>query len=380
LTQVLDDGRNTYTYGLGRISQSSIVNQQSEIAYFLGDALGSVRQLTNSAGEVTFTKAYDPYGNVTQTSGEGQSAFGYTGEQQSNDMMYLRARYYNSANGRFLNRDTFAGYLNLSQSQNRYAYAHNNPILYTDPTGHSIPAPFFIALLRSGVQNIISYIADCDNQNYVIGALGQYVDDVTFGLYSNYFLDLDAFNQDGRNLGHSIALTQAMIETTIGTLAIAAALPTITITLVGGTACAAVTGGLCAIPVAPILVGEVGLLALGTALTAHGGLMIARAAAEGGGGGRGFAVGEQIHINRINAVNVDKFISKHPWALTESANGRHVVETEQLISRLENSVASLEKIKPHLNPSEASEAANAIADGNAKIRQLESWLSQNPNR
>ena len=36
LTQVLDDGTNTYTYGLGRISQIS-----NSTEYFLSDALGS---------------------------------------------------------------------------------------------------------------------------------------------------------------------------------------------------------------------------------------------------------------------------------------------------------------------------------------------------
>ena len=95
LTQVLDDGTNTYTYGLRRIFQQS----GSTPEYFLGDALGSTRQLTNSAGEVTSAKSYDPYGVVTQTIGAGQSAYGYTGEQQdaASGMVYLRARYYNVA-------------------------------------------------------------------------------------------------------------------------------------------------------------------------------------------------------------------------------------------------------------------------------------------
>ncbi|MCJ7434768.1 MAG: hypothetical protein MUO77_14880 [Anaerolineales bacterium] len=60
LTQVLSDGTNTYTYGLGRISQT---NTSTE--YFLNDALGSVRQLTASNGDVTLAKSYDPYGVVT---------------------------------------------------------------------------------------------------------------------------------------------------------------------------------------------------------------------------------------------------------------------------------------------------------------------------
>ena len=52
LTQVLSDGTNTYLYGNGRISQFSIVNSQLP-EYFLGDALGSMRQLANTAGVVS---------------------------------------------------------------------------------------------------------------------------------------------------------------------------------------------------------------------------------------------------------------------------------------------------------------------------------------
>jgi len=52
----LSDGTTTYTYGLGRISQQSGNTPE----YFLGDALGSARQVTNTAGEVTYAKSYDP--------------------------------------------------------------------------------------------------------------------------------------------------------------------------------------------------------------------------------------------------------------------------------------------------------------------------------
>jgi YD repeat-containing protein len=66
LTQVLDDGTNVYTYGLGRISQQQ---SGSTDEYFLGDALGSVRQLTADNGNIMLTKIYDPYGVVTHISG-----------------------------------------------------------------------------------------------------------------------------------------------------------------------------------------------------------------------------------------------------------------------------------------------------------------------
>jgi len=111
-----------------------------------------VRQLTNSAGGVTFAKAYDPYGNVTQVNGEGQSAYGYTGEQQSNDMVYLRARYYNSANGRFQSRDTWGGDDINPITLNRWAYANANPIRYTDPSGNSVTQSIIsTALRRAGI-------------------------------------------------------------------------------------------------------------------------------------------------------------------------------------------------------------------------------------
>jgi YD repeat-containing protein len=89
LTQVLNDGTNTYAYGLGRISQTNTATE-----YFLGDALGSVRQIANSAGEITLAKSYEPYGNVSQSSGTAQTIYGFTGEStDANGLVYLRARY-----------------------------------------------------------------------------------------------------------------------------------------------------------------------------------------------------------------------------------------------------------------------------------------------
>jgi len=59
LTQVLADGSNTYLYGNGRIGEL----QPAGFVYHLGDALGSVRQLTDGSGEVRMAKAYEPFGS-----------------------------------------------------------------------------------------------------------------------------------------------------------------------------------------------------------------------------------------------------------------------------------------------------------------------------
>jgi RHS repeat-associated protein len=132
LTQVLYDGTNTYTYGLGRIAQTDTTTE-----YFLGDALGSVRQMTDQAGAITFAQTYDPYGVVTQSSGLSHTDYGFTGESYSpsTQLTYLRARYYNPADGRFQSRDTWNGNYNRPMSFNKWNYTDGNPINRTDHSG-----------------------------------------------------------------------------------------------------------------------------------------------------------------------------------------------------------------------------------------------------
>ena len=53
--------------------------------------------------------------------------------------MYLRARFYNPANGRFQSRDTWAGNARLPMSLNRWNYTNSNAVNYGDPSGHFFP-------------------------------------------------------------------------------------------------------------------------------------------------------------------------------------------------------------------------------------------------
>jgi len=111
-----------------------------------GLALGSVRQLTDAAGAVTLAKTYDPYGrlrSLAQSAGSPSTSLGFTGEvtdpaasTAQDALVYLRARYYDPGAGRFTTRDTWPGVPDQPQSLNRYAYGLDNPVLYTDPSGH----------------------------------------------------------------------------------------------------------------------------------------------------------------------------------------------------------------------------------------------------
>ena len=135
LTQVLADDANIYLYGNGRISQSQITNPQSP-EYFLGDALGSVRQLADTTGAVTLTQSYAPYGDVVSSVGTSQTSYAFTGEAlDANGLSFLRARYYAPQDGRFVSRDIWRGDHKRPVTLNGWQYAYSNPIRYSDPSG-----------------------------------------------------------------------------------------------------------------------------------------------------------------------------------------------------------------------------------------------------
>lgn len=132
LMEVTSSLTNTYLYGAGRLAQQTLTST----SYFLGDGLGSVRQLADASGEVTLVKSYQPYGSVLSTSGSGSSSYGFTGEWTDNTgLVYLRARYYAPGVGRFISRDIWAGDYNRPLTLNAWLYVLGNPINLVDPSG-----------------------------------------------------------------------------------------------------------------------------------------------------------------------------------------------------------------------------------------------------
>lgn len=98
---------------------------------YLCDHLGSpVRLKGNSQEELL---AYDEFGINTVRPDDSSFGdhFGFTGEYMDfeTDTIYLRARNYAPAIGRFLSEDFVHDRLNW------YAYCDNNPLVYTDPSG-----------------------------------------------------------------------------------------------------------------------------------------------------------------------------------------------------------------------------------------------------
>ena len=62
----------------------------------------------------------------------------YAGEGGATAAGSGEARYYDSKLGVFLSRDSFEGSLNDAPSLHRFAYAHNRPLKYRDPSGRRI--------------------------------------------------------------------------------------------------------------------------------------------------------------------------------------------------------------------------------------------------
>jgi len=127
--------------------------------YTKDQPLGSVREMTDSLGNVQAEYSYDPYGRVTQLHGSLASDFRYAG-------YYLHApsglnltlnRAYSSILGRWINRDPIGedGGLDL------YAYVGNMPTEITDPTGLDVfvvTSPGFGGI--GGAQHVFGYGTD----------------------------------------------------------------------------------------------------------------------------------------------------------------------------------------------------------------------------
>ena len=74
------------------------------------------------------------------SSGTAPTSYNYTGQRLDGDtgLLYYGARYYDPALMRFVQADTLVPEPGNPQSLNRYAYVLNNPLKYTDPTGHIV--------------------------------------------------------------------------------------------------------------------------------------------------------------------------------------------------------------------------------------------------
>lgn len=111
-------------------------NPDGSWEYIIQDGLGSVRVVVDADGNILRSSHYSPFGEPFGVTGAAETPFGFTGEMiDPNNLVYLRARYYDPALGVFPTPDPLEGTINTPMSLNRYSYAQGNPINRTDPSG-----------------------------------------------------------------------------------------------------------------------------------------------------------------------------------------------------------------------------------------------------
>ena len=106
--------------------------------YYHFDEMGNTLFITDSGGNVIGAYDYSPYGTLLGSSGGLDNALTYQGKfgvraEGSTGLYHMGARYYDSANARFISRDpvTTIG----PKTANPYQYALANPLVFVDPLG-----------------------------------------------------------------------------------------------------------------------------------------------------------------------------------------------------------------------------------------------------
>jgi len=125
----------------------------------LRTSLGSTAVVKNTQGGKTELR-YTAWGTTRYEYGSTPTDRRYTGqrEEASFGLYFYNARWYDPALGRFIQADTIVPGAGNPQAWDRYAYVNNNPLYYTDPSGHwgiSISSSFFPNVVNL-VGNVLS--------------------------------------------------------------------------------------------------------------------------------------------------------------------------------------------------------------------------------
>lgn len=136
------------------------------LLYNIGrDYLGSVTCITSVDGALVAEYSYDPWGRLRNpetlelyASGEEPELFlgrGFTGHEHLPyfGLINMNARLYDPFTGRFLSPDPYIQAPDFTQNYNRYSYALNNPLKFTDLNGEYIGWDDLAAALLGGVIN-----------------------------------------------------------------------------------------------------------------------------------------------------------------------------------------------------------------------------------
>jgi RHS repeat-associated protein len=129
------------------------------------DHLGSILTVTKDNGDVIAEQNFDAWGrkrNVNTWEYDNVDAVptwlyrGFTGHEHLPEfgLINMNARLYDPVLGRMLSPDNYIQASELTQNYNRYSYALNNPLKFTDPDGNFIFLPILIGAAIGGTVNL----------------------------------------------------------------------------------------------------------------------------------------------------------------------------------------------------------------------------------
>lgn len=122
--------------------------------WLIPDTQGSIIAWTDGAGALIASQAYDPYGGPSTWA--GGSRYAYTGQLMIPEaqLYSYKARAYDPGLGRFLQTDP-AGY---QSDVNWYAYAGNDPLNWSDPSGTVTVEEFVVTAVNTWRQSVEAYL------------------------------------------------------------------------------------------------------------------------------------------------------------------------------------------------------------------------------
>ena len=138
----------------------------STLYYYVLNAQGDVIALLNANGTLAASYNYGAWGNYSVHGADGKKTTdptfighinplryrGYYYDRETR-LYYLQSRYYDFANCRFINADTYLSTGQGMLGHNMFTYCGNNPVNYCDSSGR-----FFFTLLGAAIGAAVGYI------------------------------------------------------------------------------------------------------------------------------------------------------------------------------------------------------------------------------
>ena len=143
--------------------------------WYVYDGLGSVVGEVDPSGNLTSNPKYDVYGLVRSNAGTASSAMGFVGglghlSEAGTGLIYMRARYYDPALGRFASEDS------KRSGMNWFVYCNSNPINQVDATGTTPEGDEVVSELLEKTLSVFDFLVGIKAQEWVASKAGGALD------------------------------------------------------------------------------------------------------------------------------------------------------------------------------------------------------------